>query len=216
MFSFLEESMSLIAVDHPLVQHKVGLLRNLSTSTQKFRQVSREITNFLTYEATRDLPLETSQVQGWAGPVGVRQIMGKKIAVVPILRAGMGIVQGVLDLIPSARVNVLGMYRNEETLKPVVYFKKFSADIASRIAIILDPMLATGGSFLEAVDILHRSGCSDIRGICLIAAPEGVRVLEEAYPHVPVYTASLDERLDENGYILPGLGDAGDRLFGTK
>jgi uracil phosphoribosyltransferase len=146
----------------------------------------------------------------------VRQIMGKKIAVVPILRAGMGIVQGVLDLIPSARVNVLGMYRNEETLKPVVYFKKFSADIASRIAIILDPMLATGGSFLEAVDILHRSGCSDIRGICLIAAPEGVRVLEEAYPHVPVYTASLDERLDENGYILPGLGDAGDRLFGTK
>lgn len=208
--------MSLIVVDHPLVQHKVGLLRNLSTSTQKFRQVSREITNFLTYEATRDLPLETSQVQGWAGPVAVRQILGKKIAVVPILRAGMGIVQGVLDLIPSARVNVLGMYRNEETLKPVVYFKKFSADIASRIAIILDPMLATGGSFLEAVDILHRSGCSDIRGICLIAAPEGVRVLEEAYPHVPVYTASLDDRLDENGYILPGLGDAGDRLFGTK
>jgi uracil phosphoribosyltransferase len=208
--------MSLIIVDHPLVQHKVGLLRNLSTSTQKFRQVSREITNFLTYEATRDLPLEPSLVQGWAGPVPVRQILGKKIAVVPILRAGMGIVQGVLDLIPSARVNVLGMYRNEETLTPVVYFKKLSADIASRIAIILDPMLATGGSFLEAVKILHRSGCTDIRGICLIAAPEGVKVLEDAFPAVPVYTASLDERLDENGYILPGLGDAGDRLFGTK
>ncbi len=208
--------MSLIVVDHPLVQHKIGILRNHSTSTQKFRQVAREITNFLTYEATRDLPLETSEVTGWAGPVPTARILGKKVAVVPILRAGMGIVQGVLDLIPSARVNVLGMYRNEETLKPVVYFKKFSADIASRMVIILDPMLATGGSFLEAVNILHASGCSDIRGICLIAAPEGVKVLEEAFPAVPVYTASLDERLDENGYILPGLGDAGDRLFGTK
>lgn len=208
--------MPLIVVDHPLVQHKVGILRNISTSTQKFRQVAREITNFLTYEATRDLPLEASEVTGWAGPVPTAQILGKKVAVVPILRAGMGIVQGVLDLIPSARVNVLGMYRNEETLMPVVYFKKFSADIASRMAIILDPMLATGGSFLEAVKILHAGGCTDIRGICLIAAPEGVKVLEETFPAVPIYTASLDERLDEQGYILPGLGDAGDRLFGTK
>ena len=208
--------MTLIVVDHPLVQHKVGLLRNISTSTQKFRQVSREITTFLTYEATRGFPLEDAVVDGWAGRTAVKQILGKKVAVVPILRAGMGIVQGVLDLIPAARVNVLGIFRDEETLKPVVYFKKLSADIASRMALILDPMLATGGSYLEAIRLLRAAGCTDIRGLCLIAAPEGVALLGRHFPDVPIYTAALDERLDEHGYILPGLGDAGDRLFGTK
>lgn len=208
--------MSLIVVDHPLVQHKTGLLRQIDTSTQKFRQLSREITNLLTYEATRDLQLEDAEVTGWAGKAKTRQIQGKKIAVVPILRAGIGLLQGVLDLIPSARVNVIGLYRNEETLQPVTYFKKFSADISTRLAIILDPMLATGGSFLETVKVLRSSGCETIRGICLIAAPEGAELIEKHYPDVPIYTASLDERLDEKGYILPGLGDAGDRLFGTK
>ncbi|MBI5490073.1 MAG: uracil phosphoribosyltransferase [Deltaproteobacteria bacterium] len=203
-------------VEHPLVQHKLGILRAADTSTAKFREVTREITNLLSYEATKDLDTEEATVQGWAGPVRVRQIVGKKVAVVPILRAGIGMLQGVLDLIPAARVNVVGLYRNEETLEPVQYYKKFNVDIAERLAIVLDPMLATGHSFAATVDMLRAAGCATIRGLCLVGAPEGIGLLERTHPEVEIFAASRDERLNDRGYILPGLGDAGDRLFGTK
>ncbi|MBN1772246.1 MAG: uracil phosphoribosyltransferase, partial [Deltaproteobacteria bacterium] len=155
-------------VEHPLVQHKLGILRTSQTSTAKFREVTREITNLLTYEATKDLETETATVEGWAGSVTVRQIVGKKVAVVPILRAGIGMLQGVLDLIPAARVNVVGLYRNEETLQPVQYYRKFNVDIAERLAIVLDPMLATGHSFVATVRMLHDAGCRTVRGLCLV------------------------------------------------
>jgi len=203
-------------VEHPLVQHKLGILRAVQTSTAKFREVTREITNLLTYEATKDLETETATVEGWAGPVAVRQIAGKKVAVVPILRAGIGMLQGVLDLIPAARVNVVGLYRDETTLQPVQYYRKFNADIAERLAIVLDPMLATGHSFAATVRMLRQAGCRTIRGLCLVGAPEGIALLEREFPEVEVFAAAHDERLNERGYILPGLGDAGDRLFGTK
>ncbi len=203
-------------VEHPLVQHKLGILRTSQTSTAKFREVTREITNLLTYEATKDLETEAATVDGWAGPVAVRQIVGKKVAVVPILRAGIGMLQGVLDLIPAARVNVVGLYRNEETLQPIEYYRKFNVDIAERLAIVLDPMLATGHSFAATVRMLHEAGCRTVRGLCLVGAPEGIALLERELPGVEVFAAARDERLNERGYILPGLGDAGDRLFGTK
>lgn len=208
--------MSLQLVEHPLVRHKVGILRQADTSTAKFRDLTREITGFLTYEAFRDLPTEPMQVTGWAGEVQVERIAGKKVAVVPILRAGMGMLQGVLDLIPSARVNVVGLYRNEETLEPVHYYNKLSHDIEDRRAVILDPMLATGNSMSATIDLLKRAGCTDIRALCLVAAPEGVRRITESHPGVRVYAAGLDNELNDDGYILPGLGDAGDRLFGTQ
>jgi uracil phosphoribosyltransferase len=203
-------------VEHPLVQHKLGILRSTATSTAKFREVTREITNLLTYEATKDLGTEEAEVEGWAGPVRVRQIVGKKVAVVPILRAGIGMLQGVLDLIPAARVNVVGLYRNEATLEPVQYYKKFNVDIGERLAIVLDPMLATGHSFAATVEMLLEAGCAAVRGLCLVGAPEGIAHLERLHPAVEVFAAARDERLNERGYILPGLGDAGDRLFGTK
>ena len=208
--------MSLTVVDHPLIRHKLRLLRRADTSTSKFRTLTREITNLLTYEAFRDLPMEPVTVQGWAGPVAAEKIAGKKVAVVPILRAGMGMLQGVLDLIPSARVNVVGLYRNEETLEPVHYYQKLSGDIADRQAVILDPMLATGNSLAATIDLLKRDGCQEIRVICMVAAPEGVACIERDHPEVPIFAAALDERLNDDGYILPGLGDAGDRLFGTQ
>ena len=208
--------MALHVVKHPLIRHKLGILRRQDTSTAKFRDLTREITNLLTYEAFRSLELETLSIEGWAGSVQVEKISGKKVAVVPILRAGIGMLQGVLDLIPSARVNVVGLYRNEETLTPVHYFQKLSQDIADRMAVVIDPMLATGNSLLATLDLLVEKGCVDIRVICLVAAPEGAKALEAKHPQVDVFVASLDERLNEQGYILPGLGDAGDRLFGTK
>ena len=208
--------MPLRVVDPPLIRHKLGLLRRADTSTSKFRDLTREITSLLTYEAFRNLEMETATVQGWAGPVEVEKISGKKVAVVPILRAGIGMLQGVLDLIPAARVNVVGLYRNEETLEPIRYYQKLSADVGERLAVILDPMLATGNSMVATIDLLKQAGCTDIRAICLVAAPEGVRNLEQRHPDVEVFAASLDERLNAQGYILPGLGDAGDRLFGTK
>ena len=208
--------MSLNIVSHPLVRHKLGILRSNETGTAKFRDLTREITNLLTYEAFRNLELEESQIEGWAGPVKVEKISGKKVVVVPILRAGIGMLQGVLDLIPSARVNVVGLYRNEVTLEPTNYYQKLSADISKRLAVIIDPMLATGNSLAATIDILKKSGCLDIRVICLVAAPEGVKLIDEKHKDVEIFTASLDEKLNEKGYILPGLGDAGDRLFGTK
>ncbi|RME30372.1 MAG: uracil phosphoribosyltransferase [Deltaproteobacteria bacterium] len=208
--------MGLKVVDHPLVRHKLGLLRKIDTPTSKFRDLTREITNLLAYEAFRNLELEKETIQGWAGPVEVEKISGKKVAVVPILRAGIGMLQGVLDLVPSARVNVVGLYRNEKTLEPVSYFQKLSSDISKRTAVIIDPMLATGNSMVAAIDLLKSHSCSDIRAVCLVAAPPGVKNVTEHHPDVQIFCAALDERLDENGYILPGLGDAGDRLFGTR
>jgi uracil phosphoribosyltransferase len=207
---------TLNVVSHPLVRHKLGIMRSVNISTSKFRDLAREITSLLTYEAFSNLEMEKVTVDGWAGPVEVEKITGKKVAVVPILRAGIGMLPGVLDLIPAARVNVVGLYRNEETLEPVSYFQKLSADISQRLAVIIDPMLATGNSLLATIDLLKRSGCTDIRAICLVAAPEGVRLIESKHPEVEIFVAGLDERLNERGYILPGLGDAGDRLFGTK
>lgn len=203
-------------VDHPLIRHKLGLLREVDTATSKFRALTREITCLLTYEATRDMSLIPQTVQGWAGDVEIERLLGKKVVVVPILRAGLGMMQGVLDLIPSARVNVVGLYRNEETYEPVEYYKKFNPDIASRRAIIVDPMLATGHSMIATVDMLKREGCTQVDAICLVAAPEGVDAMQKAHSDVRIFAASLDDQLNENAYILPGLGDAGDRLFGTR
>lgn len=208
--------MPLRVVDHPLIRHKLGVLRASATSTSKFRTLTREITNLLTYEAFRDLQMERVTVEGWAGPVEAERISGKKVAVVPILRAGMGMLQGVLDLIPSARVNVVGLYRDEKTLEPVHYYQKLSTDIADRLAVILDPMLATGNSLAATIELLKRGGCQDIRVICMVAAPEGVRRIAGEHPEVQIFAASLDRCLNDHGYILPGLGDAGDRLFGTQ
>jgi uracil phosphoribosyltransferase len=208
--------MAVHIADHPLIKHKLGLLRDTNISTKNFRELANEVTRLLAYEATHDLQTERSTIQGWAGPVEVEKIKGKKITVVPILRAGFGMMDGVLDLVPSAKVSVIGIYRDEETLQPVEYFVKLAMNIEDRIAIILDPMLATGGTTTYAVDILKRAGCTSVRGLFLVAAPEGVKRMEEAHPDVDLYCAAIDERLDENGYILPGLGDAGDKIFGTK
>lgn len=208
--------MALHIVDHPLIRHKLGLLRKESTSTSEFRALSKEIARLLTYEATKGLPTKKQTIKGWAGPVEVDYLSGKMITIVPILRAGLGLMDGVLDMIPGAKISVLGLYRNEETLEPVEYYKKLARRIDQRVAFILDPMLATGGSLIAAIDVLKQNGCTKICSINLVAAPEGVKAVEEKHPDVDIYTAALDECLNENGYILPGLGDAGDRIFGTK
>lgn len=208
--------MPVTVVDHPLVRHKLGILREEGLSTKAFRDVAEELARLLTYEATRDLKTEKKTIKGWAGPVDVEQIKGKKFTVVPILRAGLGMMPGVLDMVPGAKVSVVGMYRNEETLEPVRYYVKLAKDIKSRQALILDPMLATGGTLIATIDLLKEAGCKKIKGLFLVAAPEGLRRLEEAHPEVQVYVASIDERLNDVGYILPGLGDAGDKIFGTK
>jgi uracil phosphoribosyltransferase len=208
--------MSVHEITHPLVRHKLGLMRRESISTKDFRELASEVARLLTYEATSDLETEQEVIEGWAGPVTVETIKGKKITVVPILRAGLGMMDGVLDLIPSARVSVVGLYRNEETLEPVAYYQKFTGQICDRTAMILDPMLATGGSVIAAIDMLKGSGCRKIKGLFLVAAPEGIRNLQEKHPDVDIYVAAIDEKLNETGYILPGLGDAGDKIFGTK
>jgi len=203
-------------VRHPLVRHKLGLLRKKGISTKDFRELASEVARLLTYEATQDMETEPHTIGGWAGPVTVERIKGKKVTVVPILRAGLGMMDGVLDLIPSARVSVVGLYRDEQTLQPVCYFQKLTRRIGDRTALILDPMLATGGSIIAAVDLLKQAGCRRIKGLFLVAAPEGIARLQQAHPDVEIYVAAIDERLNEHGYILPGLGDAGDKIFGTK
>ena len=208
--------MSVIVADHPLIKHKLGLMRKHDISTKDFRDLSSEVARLLTYEATKDLETETTTITGWAGPVEVQSIKGKKITVVPILRAGLGMMNGVIDMIPSARISVVGLYRNEETLEPVRYFVKLTSQMEERIALILDPMLATGGTLMATIDLIKESGCKQIRGIFLVAAPEGLKRLEEIHPDVDVYVAAVDEKLNDIGYILPGLGDAGDKIFGTK
>ncbi|UCF92322.1 MAG: uracil phosphoribosyltransferase [Desulfobacterales bacterium] len=203
-------------VEHPLIKHKLGLMREHNISTKDFREIASELANLLTYEATKDLETETETIQGWAGPVGVEKIKGKKITVVPILRAGLGMMHGVLNLIPSARVSVIGLYRNEETLAPVRYYVKMTSQMQERIALILDPMLATGGTVVDTIDQIKESGCRQIKGLFLVAAPEGIARVEKAHPEVDIYVAAIDKELNDIGYILPGLGDAGDKIFGTK
>ena len=211
-----EHIMPVTLVDHPLVRHKLGLLREKDIKTKDFREIANELSRLLTYEAVKDFETEKKTIQGWAGPVEVEQIKGKIITVVPILRAGLGMLDGVMDLIPGAKVSVVGMYRNEETLEPVRYYVKLANEIEKRTAVILDPMLATGGTLIATIDLLKEQGCKHIKGLFLVAAPEGLKALEDKHPDVEVYVAAIDERLNEVGYILPGLGDAGDKIFGTK
>jgi uracil phosphoribosyltransferase len=199
-----------------MVKHKLGLIREKDISTKNFRELCSEVARLLTYEATKDLKTEEKTIQGWAGPVKVEQIKGKKITIVPILRAGLGMMDGVLDLIPSAKVSVVGFYRNEETLEPVEYYVKTAGEIDKRIALILDPMLATGGTLLATIELLKKAGCTQIKGLFLVAAPEGIARIQKAHPDVDIHVASVDEHLNDIGYIIPGLGDAGDKIFGTK
>lgn len=208
--------MAVHVVDHPLVRHKLGLLRENSTTTSEFRQVANELGTLLCYEASRGLPLKRRIIDGWAGKVEIEEIWGKKLTVVPILRAGLGFMEGVLTLIPSAKISVLGIFRNEKTLEPVEYYEKFATDMENRLAIILDPMLATGGSMIAAINILKKHGCRKICSLNIVCAPEGLEKVQTQHPDVDIYTAAIDDKLNENGYILPGLGDAGDRIFGTR
>lgn len=209
--------MAVHEITHPLVQHKLGLMRVNGISTKNFRELCSEIGTLLTYEATRNLATEQKAIDGWQGsPINVEHIKGKKITLVPILRAGLGMLDGVMSLLPSAKVSVVGLYRDEETLEAVPYFDKVVADIDERTALIVDPMLATGGTLIATIDLLKAKGCKDIKGLFLVAAPEGIAKLEAAHPDIDIYVASVDERLDEKGYIVPGLGDAGDKIFGTK
>lgn len=208
--------MSVIEVNHPLIKHKLGLMREGDISTKRFRELAAEVGSLLTYEASKDFELEVKTINSWNGEIQVEQIKGKKVTVVPILRAGLGMMDGVLELIPSARISVVGMYRNEETLEPVFYFEKLAGQIDERLALVIDPMLATGGSMVETINLLKERGCKNIKALVLVAAPEGIAALEKAHPDVELYTASIDDCLNEAGYILPGLGDAGDKIFGTK
>jgi uracil phosphoribosyltransferase len=206
----------LTIVDHPLVAHKLSLMRDRSTSKKSFAELLDEISTLMAYEATRDIPLELCEVETPLERTTQRRIAGKKLTLVPILRAGLGMVDGVLRLVPSARVGHIGLFRDHETLQPVEYFFKIPTDADQRDFLLLDPMLATGGSAVAAVDALKRRGAARVRFMCLVAAPEGVERLSSSHPDVPIYTAALDRQLDANGYIRPGLGDAGDRLFGTR
>ena len=208
--------MPVTVVKHPLIQHKLGLMRKKDISTKDFRDLASEVARLLTYEATMDLTTEPRTIEGWAGPVEVERIKGKKITIVPILRAGLGMMDGVIDLIPSAKISVVGFYRDEETLKPVKYYVKAAYKMEERTALILDPMLATGGTLTATVEVLKEVGCKKIRGLFLVAAPEGIANIEKTHPDVDIYVASVDEKLNDIGYIIPGLGDAGDKIFGTK
>ena len=203
-------------ISHPLIQHKLSILRREDTSTKDFRELVNEIAMLMGYEVSRDPPLEEVEIQTPITKTVQKQLSGKKLAIVPILRAGIGMVDGFLSLVPAAKVGHIGMYRDEETLEPVEYLVKLPEDIDQRQIFVVDPMLATGGSAILAVDSLKKRGAANIKFVCLVAAPEGVKKLQDAHPDIDIYTASLDEKLNENGYIVPGLGDAGDRLFGTK
>ena len=208
--------MPVIEVRHPLVKHKVGLLREADISTKKFREITGELAALLTYEATADFPLEKHGIECWSGPVEVDQIAGKKVTVVPILRAGLGMLDGVLMMVPNAKVSVVGLSRDHDTLQPRHYYENFVGRLEERTALIVDPMLATAGSMIATVDLLKERGCKDVRALVLVAAPEGIRALEAAHPDVRCWTAAVDSHLNEVGYIIPGLGDAGDKIFGTK
>ena len=209
--------MPLNAINHPLISHKIALMRQQGISTKQFRELANEVASLLTYEATRDLPVENREVIGWQGePIDTQMLSGKKLSVVPILRAGLGMLDGVLTLVPNAKVSVVGLYRDEETLNPVAYFDKVITDIDKRTALIIDPMLATGGTLLATIDLLKQKGCKKIIGLFLVASPEGLDRVTKLHPDVELFIAAIDDSLNENGYILPGLGDAGDKIFGTK
>ena len=206
---------SLHIIDHPLVQHKLTIMRDKRTSTKKFRELLKEISLFMGYEVTRDFPILYEEIETPLQKMNAPKIAGKKVVIAPVLRAGLGMVDGLMQLIPSARVGHIGLYRDEQTCKPVFYYYKMPTD-KSRLVIVTDPMLATGGSACDAIRRLKEDGYTSIRLMCLVAAPEGVKAVNEAHPDVDIYTASLDDCLNEKNYILPGLGDAGDRIFGTK
>ena len=209
--------MSIVTVmDHPLIQHKIGIMRDKNTSTKEFRALVAEIAMLIYYEASRNLPLADKEIETPLVKTTVKEIAGKKLCVVPILRAGLHMADGILNLTPNAKVGHIGLYRNEETLEPVEYFCKLPSDAADREIFVVDPMLATGGSAIAAIDLLKKRGIKKIRFLCLIAAPEGIEKLQTAHPDVNIFVGAKDERLNEKGYILPGLGDAGDRIYGTK
>ena len=203
-------------IDHPMVQHKLTIMRAKSTPSNIFRQLLYEISLLMGYEITRDFPMEDVVVETPLETATLKKIAGKKVAIVPILRAGLGMVDGLRDLIPVARVGFIGLYRDEETHKPVPYYCKLPKGVDKRLVILTDPMLATGGSACDAIDLVKQKGCQDIRLMCLVAAPEGIKMVQEKHPDVDIYVASIDRQLNENCYILPGLGDAGDRIFGTE
>ncbi|MBT8912972.1 uracil phosphoribosyltransferase [Lactobacillus delbrueckii subsp. bulgaricus] len=203
-------------LNHPLIQHKLTIIRRKETGSNEFRRIVGEIAGLMTYEITRDLPLQDVEIETPMGKTVQKELAGKKLTIVPILRAGMGMVNGVLEMIPSAKVGVVGMYRDEETLKPVEYFFKVPKDVTERECLVVDPMLATGGSANLAIEALKKRGVTDIKLAVLVAAPEGVKAVQDEHPDVDIYTAALDNKLLPNGYIFPGLGDAGDRIFGTK
>ena len=203
-------------IDHPLVQHKLTIMRDRETSTRGFRQLLRETAALICYEATRDLPLETVQIETPLAPMQAKKIAGKKLVFASILRAGNGLLEGMLDLVPSARVAHIGIYRDHETLQPVEYYFKAPSELDNRLIIVVDPMLATANSSIAAVEQLKRRGANNLRFLCLLAAPEGIRRFRSAHPDVPIFTAAIDSHLNEKGYIVPGLGDAGDRMYGTK
>lgn len=205
-----------VEVNHPLVQHKLSFIRRKDTGSKDFRNLVSEVSMLLAYEVTRDLPVEDVEIETPICKAICKRLSGKKLAIVPILRAGLGMVDGMLNLIPAAKVGHIGMYRDEETLKPVEYFCKLPEDIADRQVIVVDPMLATGGSAIDALNLLKERGAKSLRLACLISSPEGIKAIQEAHPDVDIYIAAIDEKLNEKGYIVPGLGDAGDRLFGTK
>lgn len=208
--------MKIVEVKHPLIKHKLGLMRKNNISTKRFRELASEVGSLLTYAATADLKTEKVMVEGWNSLIEIEQIKGKKITVVPILRAGLGMMEGVLEHVPSARISVVGVYRNEVTLEPVPYFQKLASNIEERMAMIVDPMLATGGSIITTIDLLKKAGCLNIKVLVLVAAPEGIIALEKSHSDIELYIASIDNNLNEKGYIIPGLGDAGDKIFGTK
>lgn len=205
-----------VVMEHPLIQHKIGQIRKKETGTKDFRQMIGEIAMLISYEATRNLQLEDVEVETPICTTTVKQLKGRKMAIVPILRAGLGMVDGVLQMIPAAKIGHIGLYRDPETLKPVEYYCKLPADCAEREVFVVDPMLATGGSAVAAIQMLKEKGCKKIHMMCILAAPEGVKAMQEAHPDVDLYIGALDEKLNEHGYIVPGLGDAGDRIFGTK
>jgi uracil phosphoribosyltransferase len=203
-------------LDHPLIQHKLTIIRRKQTGSNEFRRIVGEIGGLMTYEITRDLPLKDVEIETPIGKTTQKEIAGKKLTIVPILRAGMGMLNGVLEMVPTAKVGVIGMYRDETTLKPHEYFCKMPKDVAERECLIVDPMLATGGSAIDAIGALKKRGVKEIKLAVLVAAPEGVKAIQEKYPDVDIFAAAEDEKLLDNGYIFPGLGDAGDRIFGTK
>ncbi|MBE7063479.1 MAG: uracil phosphoribosyltransferase [Clostridia bacterium] len=207
---------TLHVLDHPMIQHKLTIMRKKDTGTKDFRELLDEISMLMGYEVTRDFPVEDVEIETPMQKMTAKQISGKKVAVVPILRAGLGMVDGLLRLLPVARVGHIGLYRDHDTHKPIVYYCKLPSDISERLVIVTDPMLATGGSASDAIQMLKERGCKNIRLMCLVSAPEGVAYVQAQHPDVDIYTAALDEKLNEDAYIMPGLGDAGDRLFGTK